>query len=67
MDPGSISVQDAGCQMDILDSRANAGVLQAELFTLADNMFRLKIKEKNGLRPRYEVEGALVKEPKLER
>lgn len=67
MDPDSLSVQDHGCQMDILNTRANAGLLQAQLLTLEGNMFRLKIKEKNGLHPRYEVEGALVRDPELER
>ncbi len=64
VDADSLSIQDHGCQMDLVNS---AGPLQAEIFTLQDNMFRLKIKEKNGLHPRYEVEGALVGEPKLEK
>lgn len=67
MDPNSLSVQDAGCQMDVVDTRTSIGLLQAEILTLDGNMFRLRIKEKNGLHPRYEVEGALVGEPKLER
>ena len=67
VDADSLSIQDHGCQMDIVNERWSAGLLQAEIFTLQENMFRLKIKEKNGLHPRYEVEGALVGEPKLER
>ena len=67
VDADSLSTQDHGCQMDIVNGRSDAGLLQAEIFTLQDNMFRLKIKEKNGLHPRYEVEGALVGDPKLER
>lgn len=53
--------------MDVVDTRTSIGLLQAEILTLDGNMFRLRIKEKNGLHPRYEVEGALVGEPKLER
>lgn len=62
----SISIEDTGCQMDILNTRTNV-LLRAEVSTLDDSMFRLKIKEKSPIRPRYEVEGALVSEPKLER
>lgn len=55
--------------MDILNSRVNegAGDLRAELLTLKGNMFRLRIKEKSGLRERYQVEGALVGEPEMEK
>ena len=53
--------------MDIVNERWSAGLLRAEITTLQDNMFRLKIKEKNGLHPRYEVEGALVGDPKEEK
>lgn len=55
--------------MDILNSKVKdgAGDLHAELQAIRGNMFRLRIKEKDGLRPRYQVEGALVKEPELER
>lgn len=67
VDADTLSVQDHGCQMDILNTRSSAGPLQVELFTLKGNMFRLKIAEKNGLHPRYEVEGALVGDPQLER
>lgn len=68
VDPDSLSVQDHGCQMDLINTRTPEGVgtLRAEIFTLDGNTFRLKVKEKDGLRPRYEVEGALVGEPKLQ-
>lgn len=62
----SISIEDTGCTMDILNTKNNV-LLTAEVSTLEDSMFRLKIKEKAPLRPRYEVEGALVGEPKRER
>ena len=52
--------------MDILNTRTNV-LLRAEVSTLEDNMFRLKITEKSPMRPRYEVEGALSGEPKRER
>ena len=41
-------------------------MLRGEISTLEGNMFRLKIDEKDGLRLRYQVEGALVGRPKLE-
>ena len=65
IDPDSVAVQYTGCTMDVINTRSNV-VLQAEVFTLEGNVFRLKINEKDGLRPRYEVEGALIGEPKLQ-
>ena len=62
----SIAIGDTGCEMDILNTRDNV-LLRAEVSTLEDSMFRLKIKEKSPLRQRYEVEGALASDPKLER
>ena len=52
--------------MDVLNTRNNV-MLKAEVYTLEGNMFRLKINEKEPIRERYEVEGALVGEPKLRR
>lgn len=66
VDPESLSLQDHGCQMDLIDTRTSK-LLRAEIFTLDGNMFRMKIKEKDGIRPRYEVEGSLVGDPKLQR
>lgn len=63
--PDSIVIQSTGCEMDIINSR-NGVVLHGELSTLEGNMFRLKIDEKDGLRLRYQVEGALIGKPKLE-
>ncbi len=65
VDPDSIEVQSTGCAMDIINTRSNV-VLRGEISTLEGNMFRLKIDEKDGLRLRYQVEGALVGRPKLE-
>ena len=67
VDAESLSIQDHGCQMDIVHRQRNVGQLRAELFSLEGNMFRLKIKEKNDPHPRYEVEGALAGEPELEK
>lgn len=67
VDPDSLSVQDHGCQMDLIPTRRSEGVLRAEFFTLEGNMFRLKVNEKSRLHPRHEVEGALIGEPKLQR
>ena len=49
--------------MDLESERASAK-LRLEITTLEGNMFRVRIREKNPLRPRYEVEGALAGEPK---
>lgn len=62
--PDSLIIEDHGCKMDIVNQR-NGVVLTAELYSLDDNMFRVKINEKNPLRRRYEVEGSLVGDPKL--
>lgn len=67
VDPDSLSIGDHGCQMDLINSRTSEGTLRAEFYTLEGNMFRLKVKEKDGLHPRYEVEGVLVGDPKLQR
>lgn len=48
--------------MDVVNKRTGA-VLGAEIFALQGNMFRLKIDEKNPIRPRYKVTGSLVGEP----
>ena len=69
VDSESLTSEDSGCKMDILNSgvKEGAGDLSAELQTLKGNMFRLRIKEKSGLRARYEVEGALIGEPEVEK
>jgi len=55
--------------LDILNSQVKngAGDLHAELQALKGNMYRIRIKEKSGLRQRYEVTGALDSEPELEK
>ncbi len=69
MDPGSLSSHETGCEMDLLNSnvKEGAGDLHAELQTIKENMFRLRIKEKSGIHPRYEVSGSLAREPELEK
>lgn len=52
--------------MDIVNKQTGITLL-AEIYSLSDNMFRLKINEKNPLRQRYQVEGSLVGEPKLQK
>ena len=52
--------------MDVVNKKTGV-VLRAELYTLSDNMIRLKINEKNPLRQRYQVEGSLVGEPKRDK
>eukprot|EP00731_Ephydatia_muelleri_P027270 Em0019g143a len=60
--PESISIEETSCRMDVVNKRTGA-VLGAEIFALQGNMFRLKIDEKNPIRPRYKVTGSLVGEP----
>ena len=64
--PESILIEDSGCKMDVVNKKTGV-VLRAELYTLSDNMIRLKINEKNPLRQRYQVEGSLVGEPKRDK
>lgn len=64
--PDSLLIEDSGCKMDVVNKNVGV-VLRAELYTLSDNMMRLKINEKNPLHKRYEVEGSLTGEPKLEK
>ncbi len=66
MEPSSLRIEDSGCKMDIMNKKNNVA-LGVEIYSLVDNTFRLKINEKNPIRKRYEVEGALVKEPELKR
>ncbi len=66
IDSGSLTIQDSGCQMDVVDQRRGV-VLRAEISALAGNGFRVQIDETSPRRPRYKVEGALVGEPKLQK
>lgn len=52
--------------MDVVNKR-NGVVLKADVTSLQGNMFRVRINEKNPMRPRYKVEGVLVGEPNTER
>ena len=66
VDPGSVVMRETGCQMDVVNKR-NGVVLKADITSLQGNMFRVRINERNLMRPRYEVEGVLVSEPNTER
>lgn len=52
--------------MDLVNKDTGV-VLTADIISVVDNMFRLKINEKNPIRQRYQVEGSLVGEPKLQK
>lgn len=64
VEPSSLMFEDSVCKMDLINQQSGV-VLKAELYALDDNMFRVKVNEKNPLRPRYEVQGSLIGEPKL--
>ena len=48
--------------MDLVNKKTGVK-LQLEIDSLKGNAFRVRIREKDPLRPRYEVEGALTGEP----
>lgn len=63
IDPKSVrNMEEFGCQMEVT-STENDKRLKMDLTALEGNMFRLRIDEKNPLRPRYRVEGSLQREP----
>lgn len=64
--PDSLVIQESGCLMELVDGRRGV-VLKAEISALRDNGFRVRINEKSPIRPRYQVEGALVGEPELQK
>lgn len=64
--PESLRIEDSGCKMDLFNKEKDV-TLTAEIYSVNDNMFRLKIDEKNPIRQRYQVEGSLVGEPKLDK
>ena len=64
VEPSSLVFEDTVCKMDLVNKQSDV-VLRAEVYALENNMFRVKINEKNSLRQRYEVEGSLVGEPNL--
>ena len=64
VDPDSLVIEDSSCKMDLV-AKGEGATLLAEILALKDNMFRVKINEKNPIRPRYQVQGSLVSEPEL--
>ena len=66
INPDSIAIQDSSCQMDIVSRKTNV-VLRADISSVEGNIFRVKISEKSPIRPRYEVQGALIGDPKLKK
>lgn len=60
--PDSLVTGETGCQLDLVNEETGVK-LQLEIDHLKGSMFRVRIREKDPLRPRYEVEGALIGEP----
>ena len=48
-----------------ITNKEDGVTLNVEIYSIQDNMFRLKIDEKTPIRERYQVDGSLVGEPKL--
>lgn len=61
----SINIEGAKLSFDIRN-RDNDAILSASITALRSGKARLRIKEKNPLFPRYEVEDVLIKEPEEE-
>ena len=64
--PDSIEIRSNSILIDVRNTR-NDVVFVVEFNAIEDSTSRLRIREKNPLRPRYEVDGALVGEPKLQK
>ncbi|KAK2708116.1 hypothetical protein QYM36_015715, partial [Artemia franciscana] len=58
----SLSLHKERAFIDVINVEANIP-LTLEIIALHNYAFRIKIQEKNGLRKRYQVENALVREP----
>ena len=52
-------------QFQLINTLKTHVKLQLDIFTLEQNSLRVKINEVNPIRKRYEVENALVAEPKF--
>ena len=64
--PDSLMIEDFGCKMDMINKKTGV-VFRVEIYSIVDNMFRIKINEKDPIRQRYEVQDSLVKEPELQK
>ena len=63
VDPTSVkNLEEFGCQMEITSTQSDKR-LKMDITALEGNMFRVRIDEKDPLRPRYKVEGSLEREP----
>lgn len=62
----SLSVGADSASFDVLN-RENGVYFTIELTSVRGNTARIRMREKNPIRPRYEVEGSLVGEPEKER
>ena len=64
--PETVSIGTSSVTLEIENTEKNI-IFSAELNSLTDGRARLRIREKNPIRHRYEVQGALIGEPELER
>jgi alpha 1,3-glucosidase len=64
--PETVSIGTSSVTLEIENTEKKV-VFAAELNSLTDGRARLRILEKNPIRHRYEVQGALIGEPELER
>jgi alpha 1,3-glucosidase len=62
----SLKIEADSASFDLLNA-ANGVTFLAEIFPLRDRTVRIKVNEKNPIRERYEVKGALVGEPTRQR
>lgn len=62
----SLSLGADSSSFDVLNQE-NGVLFNVELTPVRDNTARIRMREKSPMRPRYEVEGALVDEPEKER
>lgn len=60
----TIQLNDDFLSIQVLNTQ-NSVYLKGELYFLKDNSMRFKLNELNPLKKRYEVEDALVGEPKI--
>ena len=57
-------VEDGHLQFSLHNTDQSSGRLELDIYTLEHRSLRVKINENNPLRKRYEVQHALVGEPK---
>ena len=64
--PETVVSNNSSVAMDLVNKQNNV-LFTAKIQALKDNTIRIQINEKSPLRPRYEVQDALVGKPKTEK